>query len=121
MSIIIVHDALEKALTAAADAPLEVCSSDGRLLGYFTPAKERKLNLDPGISDVEIERRFAAGAADRWPTFSATWRSGRELLGDLVADAENELAAIWMASSDSECRYESVGRTRSAVGGEWPE
>jgi hypothetical protein len=60
MSIIIVHDPLKKAL-AAADAPLEVCSADGRLLGYFTPAKERKLNLDPGISDAEIERRLAAG------------------------------------------------------------
>jgi len=60
MSIIIVQDPLKKAF-AAAEAPIEVCSSDGHLLGYFTPAKERKLNLDPGISDAEIERRFATG------------------------------------------------------------
>jgi hypothetical protein len=60
MSIIIVHDPLKKTL-ADADAALEVCSADGRLLGYFTPAKERKLNLDPGISNEEAERRFAAG------------------------------------------------------------
>lgn len=60
MSIIIVHDPLKKTL-ANADSPLEVCSSDGQLLGYFTPAKQRKLNLDPGISDEEIERRFASG------------------------------------------------------------
>jgi hypothetical protein len=60
MSIVIVHDPLRKTL-AAADSPLEMCSSDGHLLGYFTPAKERKLNLDPGITDEEAERRFAAG------------------------------------------------------------
>jgi hypothetical protein len=60
MSIIIVHDPLKKTL-ASADSPLEVCSSDGHLLGYFTPAKERRLKLDPGISNEEIERRFAAG------------------------------------------------------------
>jgi hypothetical protein len=60
MSIIIVHDPLTSKL-AAAEAPLEVCAADGRLLGYFTPAKEKKLNLDPGISEEEAERRFAAG------------------------------------------------------------
>jgi hypothetical protein len=60
MSIIIVHDPLKKTL-AAAQAPLEFCTADGQVLGYFTPAKERKLNLDPGINDAEVERRFAAG------------------------------------------------------------
>ncbi len=60
MSIIIVHDPLTAKL-AAADAPVELCAPDGRLLGYFTPAKEKMLNLDPGISDEEAERRLAAG------------------------------------------------------------
>lgn len=60
MSIIIVHDPLTSKL-AAADAPVELCAADGRVLGYFTPAKEKRLNLDPGISDEEISRRLAEG------------------------------------------------------------
>lgn len=59
MSLMIVPEAM-KAKLAKADAPIEMCSSDGRVLGYFTPAKAgRKLNLDPGISDEELMRRVA--------------------------------------------------------------
>jgi hypothetical protein len=60
MSIIIVHDPLTAKL-AAADAPLEVCAPDGRLLGYFTPAKERQYNLEPPGTPEELDARFAAG------------------------------------------------------------
>lgn len=60
MSIIIVHDPLTAKL-AAADAPLEVLAPDGRVLGYFTPTKPKRYNLDPGISEEEMDRRFAAG------------------------------------------------------------
>jgi hypothetical protein len=73
MSIIIVHDPLKKTL-ASADSPLEVCTSDGQLLGYFTPVKERRLKLDPGISNEEIERRFTAG--------------GGRALADILRDLE---------------------------------
>lgn len=66
MSILIVDDPLTTKL-AAADAPLEICASDGRVLGYFTPAKEAKpLKLDPGISEEEMDRRLAAGGGRTW-------------------------------------------------------
>jgi hypothetical protein len=60
MSIVIVHDPLTAQL-AAATSPIEICSPEGQLLGYFTPVKPQQLTLDPGVSDEEIERRFANG------------------------------------------------------------
>lgn len=60
MSIIIVHDPLTSKL-AAAESPLELCAPDGRVLGYFTPAKEKKLNLEPPGTREELDARFAAG------------------------------------------------------------
>jgi hypothetical protein len=61
MSILIADAPLTTRL-AAVDAPLAICTSDGRVLGYFTPAKEAKpFKLDPEISEEEIERRLAAG------------------------------------------------------------
>jgi len=60
MSIPIVQDPLTTRL-AAAESPLEICSSDGRLLGYFTPAKARQLRLEPPAGEEEMARREAAG------------------------------------------------------------
>lgn len=61
MSIMIVPDPLTAKL-AAADQPLELCAADGRLLGYFTPTKSKKYNLEPPpLPEGELDRRFAAG------------------------------------------------------------
>jgi hypothetical protein len=60
MSIIIVTDPLTSKL-AAAESPLQICAPDGRVLGYFTPAKAKTVNLDPGVSEEELDRREAAG------------------------------------------------------------
>ncbi len=60
MSIFIVPDSL-KAKFEEFDQPLMVCMPDGRVIGYFTPNREAKLNLDPGISSEEMDRREAAG------------------------------------------------------------
>ena len=60
MSILIVQDPLTARL-AAANAPLEVCTADGRLLGYFTPAKSRQLRLEQPATEGELTRREAAG------------------------------------------------------------
>jgi len=37
--------------------PLAVCGPDGRVLGYFTPAKESLRHLEPLISEEELTRR----------------------------------------------------------------
>lgn len=60
MPFVIVPDPL-KAKFEAADAPLQVCTPEGRVIGYFTPSKPAKLNLDPGIGEEELDRREAAG------------------------------------------------------------
>ncbi len=60
MPFVIVPESL-KAKFEAADAPLQVCTPDGRVIGYFTPSKPAKLNLDPGISEEELLRRFREG------------------------------------------------------------
>ena len=60
MSIVIVQEPLSARLDAA-NAPLEVCSVDGRVLGYFTPAKSPKRQVQPPGSVEELDRRFAAG------------------------------------------------------------
>jgi hypothetical protein len=60
MSHVILPDSW-KAKFLAADAPIEVFTADGIRVGYFTPAPQKKYNLDPGITDEEFERRLAAG------------------------------------------------------------
>jgi hypothetical protein len=65
MSILIVDDPLTTKL-AAADAPLEICASDGRVLGYFTPAKEKTRQLEPPGTEEEFARREAAGGGRTW-------------------------------------------------------
>jgi hypothetical protein len=41
------------------DEPVMLCSADGTVLGYFTPAPPQKLDLQPQISEEELERRRA--------------------------------------------------------------
>jgi len=60
MSLLIVNDSPTAQLAAAND-PIELCAPDGRLLGYFTPVKERIYQLEPPASDAELEAIFAAG------------------------------------------------------------
>jgi hypothetical protein len=43
------------------DGPVEVCSPDGLRVGFLTPAPAKRYNLDPGVSDEELDRREAAG------------------------------------------------------------
>jgi hypothetical protein len=73
--MIIINGTLTTKLSQAV-APLELCAPDGQVLGYFTPAKAgKKHDLDPGISQAEMERRVAAGGG----------RSLAEILRDLAA------------------------------------
>ena len=58
--LIIADEAMQKKL-GAADEPMMICAPDGTVLGYFTPTGQEKLNLQPQISDEEIQRRIAAG------------------------------------------------------------
>ena len=62
MSFVIVPDPVTAKLTAAV-GPTPLVAADGRVLGYFTPSedKDERYILDPGISDEELERRFAEG------------------------------------------------------------
>lgn len=39
-----------------ADDSLQLCTRDGRVLGYFSPAKAKTLRLEPPISQVELNR-----------------------------------------------------------------
>ncbi len=61
MSVVVVKGVLRETL-AAADAPLEVCDSSGRVLGYYSPAKADpwpQVELD--IAPEELARRVSAG------------------------------------------------------------
>jgi hypothetical protein len=60
MSIYIVRDAVKMAF-AKTETPLQICAADGTILGYFTPAKPGKLNLECPISQDEMDRRVKAG------------------------------------------------------------
>ena len=60
MSFLIVQDPLHTKL-ATADTALEIYAPDGRLLGYFTPAKSRQVRLEAPASEEELARREATG------------------------------------------------------------
>jgi hypothetical protein len=55
------------------DEPVEVCTPDGRRIGFFTPGPVRQYNLDPGISREELERRYAEGGGRTWAEIRADW------------------------------------------------
>lgn len=60
MSIVIVQEPLSTRFDNTT-SPLEICAPDGRVLGYFTPAKAQKRQLQPPATIEELDRRFAAG------------------------------------------------------------
>lgn len=62
MSPIIVDPATEARLVNL-NTPVELCAASGRVLGRFLPAfnKEDWENLEPTISDEELERREREG------------------------------------------------------------
>jgi hypothetical protein len=60
MSHVILPDSM-KAKFLAADAPLEIFTADGIRIGYFTPAPQKKYNLQPPGTDEDLDARFAEG------------------------------------------------------------
>jgi hypothetical protein len=56
MSMLIADEQLTAKLDKA-DGPLEICSRDGRRLGYFSPAKPAKHQLEPRISEEALLHR----------------------------------------------------------------
>lgn len=61
MPVVVVKGVLKETL-AAADAPLEVCDSSGRVLGYYSPASADPLPVfEMSITPEEVARRLAAG------------------------------------------------------------
>jgi hypothetical protein len=51
------------------DEPAMICTADGTVIGYFTPATPQKLlNLQPQISEEEIQRRIADTTSPRYTT-----------------------------------------------------
>ena len=79
MSILIADEQLAAKLDRA-DKPVEICSRDGRRLGFFCPAKPAKYNLEPPISQEEIERRLNDPDA-KWFTAEEVEARLRELRG----------------------------------------
>jgi hypothetical protein len=57
MSILIADEQLAAKLDRA-DGPVEICTRDGRRLGFFSPAKPAQHRLEPRISLEEGERRL---------------------------------------------------------------
>jgi hypothetical protein len=76
-SILFVEDPMSAKLDAA-DGPLQVCTRDGRVLGYFTPAKPQKLHLEPPVSVEELDR-IENDPNGRWVPASAVEAKLREL------------------------------------------
>ncbi len=56
MSILLVDSELATKLDQA-DGSMQVCTRDGRLLGYFSPAKPKTIRFEPPISNEELRRR----------------------------------------------------------------
>ena len=79
MSILIADEQLAAKLDRA-DMPVEICTRDGRRLGFFCPAKPAKHQLEPRISEEEIERRLNDPDA-KWFTAAEVEAKLRELRG----------------------------------------
>jgi hypothetical protein len=77
MSILIADEQLAAKLDRA-DGPLEICTRDGRRLGFFTPAKPAQRHLEPRISEEELRRRETDPNA-RWYTAEEVEAKIREL------------------------------------------
>jgi hypothetical protein len=59
MSRLIIADEAMQSKLNHHNEPAMICTADGQVLGYFTPATPQKLNLQPQISEEEIQRRLA--------------------------------------------------------------
>lgn len=69
MSRLIIADDAMRAKFDNQSEPVTICTSEGRVLGYFTPATPpTTLNLQPRIRDDEIQRRIADTTSARYPT-----------------------------------------------------
>ena len=69
MSQLIIADEALRAKLGRHTEPVMICAADGQVLGYFTPATPTtKLNLQPQISEEEIQRRIADTTAPRHTT-----------------------------------------------------
>jgi hypothetical protein len=78
MSIVIADDTLTATLDRA-EGPVSICTRQGRVIGYFSPAKSSHLNLEPPISEAEILKIEAAGGG----------RSLKDILKDLNLSIES--------------------------------
>lgn len=66
--LIIADEGMQKKL-GKADEPVMICTADGTVLGYFTPATPtEKLKLQPQISEEEIARRLADRTSPTYTT-----------------------------------------------------
>lgn len=69
MSRLIIADEAMRAKLGKHDEPAMICDADGNVIGYFTPATPQKpLNLQPQISEAEIQRRIADTTSPRYTT-----------------------------------------------------
>lgn len=64
----IIADAKLQAQLEQAGGPVPICTPDGRVLAYASPAKSARLKLEPQISEEEIQRRLADTTSPRYPT-----------------------------------------------------
>lgn len=55
MSVMIVDSTMAAKLDQA-DGAVQICTRDGRLLGYFSPAKPKTLRLEPPVTEAELDR-----------------------------------------------------------------
>jgi hypothetical protein len=77
MSILIADEQLAAKLDGA-EGPVEICSRDGRRLGFFTPAKPAQHRPEPRISEQEAQRRLS-DPNGRWYTADEVAARMREL------------------------------------------
>jgi hypothetical protein len=78
MSIVFADDSLAATLDGA-NGPVSICTRQGRVIGYFSPAKPSQLTMEPPISDAEIRAIEAAGGG----------RPLKDILKDLNLDIES--------------------------------
>lgn len=57
MSLMIVDDPRMAARLDQADGSVQLCTRDGKLLGYFSPVKPKTIQLEPPVSNEELRRR----------------------------------------------------------------
>jgi hypothetical protein len=71
----IIADETLQAQMEQADGPVRICTPDGRVLAYASPAKPARLKLEPQVSEEELCRREQKG--------------GGRKLADILRDLEH--------------------------------